>query len=87
MILSLVMLLEVISGPVAISSKLGWIISGKTPGSLESTGYNTICSNLILETSIGQPFVDEFHEIKQTLREFWTREILGIDGETGNHKH
>ena len=69
------------SGPVAISSKLGWIISGKTPGSLESTGCNNICSNLILGTSIGQPFVDECHEIKQTLREFWKHETSGIDGE------
>ena len=69
------------SGPVAISSKLGWIISGKTPGSLESTGCNNIYSNLILETSIGQPFVNECHEIKQTLLEFWKHETSGIDGE------
>ena len=53
----------------------------KTAGSLESTGCTNICSNLILETSNGQPFVDECHEIKQTLQNLWKHETSGIDGE------
>ena len=67
------------TGPVAISSKLGWIISGKTPGSLESTACTNVCSNLILETPVGMPFVDDCDEITQTLREFWKHESSGIE--------
>ena len=63
-----------ISGLVAISSRLGWTISGYTPGSLKSARYNNICSNLSLEMPVGKPFADECHEIKQTLREFWKSE-------------
>ena len=36
---------------------------------------------MILETSVGKPFVDECHQIKQNLRDFWKHETLGIDGE------
>ncbi|XP_065065426.1 uncharacterized protein LOC135691495, partial [Rhopilema esculentum] len=66
------------SGPIAVSSKLGWLLSGKVPGSLEPKTYSKVTSNLILDTSVGRP-VEENEEITQTLREFWKQESSGID--------
>ncbi|XP_065067449.1 uncharacterized protein LOC135693012, partial [Rhopilema esculentum] len=77
------------SGPIAVSSKLGWLLSGKVPGSLEPKTYSNVTSNLILDTSVGRP-VEENEEITQTLREFWKQESSGIDKgsePTNENKH
>ena len=66
------------SGPIAVSSRLRWLLSGRVPGSFEPKTYSKVTSNLILDTSVGRP-AEENEELSQTLREFWKQESSGID--------
>ena len=63
-------------GPTAVSSKLGWLLSGPVKG--VNTGNCTI-SKLIISGE--PPFVNETREsdeITESLRQFWDTESIGI---------
>ena len=64
------------SGPTAVKSKFGWLLSGPT----HSSSYETkVVSNLIIS---GKPFslneVNENDEIVDMLKTFWETESVGI---------
>jgi len=72
-------------GPVAISSKLGWLLSGR----LSSTQYPDIVStNLIVAR--GDDVATSDNELIDTLTRFWEVEAIGItdvpvDQQSGNN--
>jgi len=72
-------------GPVAISSKLGWLLSGP----LSSTQYHNIVStNLIV--AHGDDVATSDNELVDTLKRFWEVEAIGItdapvDQQSGNN--
>lgn len=64
------------SGPTAVNSKFGWIISGPTHNS--SANYDNVSSHLIIS---GAPDREEFEtndEIVTVLRKFWETDEIGI---------
>ena len=65
------------SGPVALSSKLGWLLSGPLHDSATTTDVQ---SNLIIsgksETNYG--ILDEEQDLVGTLKMFWETEAIGI---------
>ena len=69
------------NGPTAISSKLGWLLSGQVPTSVESE--DPTVSNLILT---GEPFETSRYsnaqrnddKIVDSLKRFWETESIGI---------
>ncbi|XP_067047620.1 uncharacterized protein [Acropora muricata] len=67
------------SGPIAISSKLGWLLSG--PGG-ESVGNATV-SNLVITGELADyPFyTNEHDQLVNTLKHFWETESIGIKPE------
>ena len=76
------------SGPIAISSKLGWLLSG--PGG-ESVGNATV-SNLVITGELADYpgfYTNEHDQLANTLKHFWETESIGIKPEqveesTGN---
>ena len=68
------------SGPIVISSKLGWILSG--PGG-ESVG-NTTISNLVITGERGNYpfFANDNDQLVNTLKDFWDTESIGIKAES-----
>ena len=75
------------SGPVAVSSKLGWLLSG--PFSSPSNVETNVNSHLILdypqqfsipdsETNENENSTDENLEIIESLKNFWTHESMGL---------
>ena len=77
------------SGPVAVSSKLGWLLSGPCKAENNSISCTNVNSHLILDhsphkfvisdTELGQEQKSaETKEITESLREFWNHELLGL---------
>ena len=68
-------------GPTAINSKLGWLLSGPTPGSIRNstTVSNVIVTGGVLEATSSS----DNEELTTVLRRFWDTEALGIQ-ETPN---
>jgi hypothetical protein len=62
-------------GPVAISSKFGWLLSGPTT---EEKGELKTTTNLIISGSSEGPFETTEDPIVNTLRKFWETESIGI---------
>ena len=64
------------SGPVAIGTKLGWVLSGPVPTDSSSMGTSSVniisCHTLRIDT---QPTDVELHSV---LKQFWELESLGI---------
>ena len=63
-------------GPVAVNSKLGWLLSGPTCG--VSNGDVTV-SNLIVTE--GEPELFENDKLHNALKRFWDTEAIGIESE------
>jgi hypothetical protein len=63
------------SGPVAISSKFGWLLSGPAT---EEKGELKTTTNLIISGSSEGPFETTEDPIVNTLRKFWETESIGI---------
>ena len=72
------------AGPVAISSKLGWLLSGPVSFSNDNesricSGNNVINNNLVLDILPSrEEVVDESREIVESLDRFWKHESMGI---------
>ncbi|XP_065061333.1 uncharacterized protein LOC135688421 [Rhopilema esculentum] len=72
------------AGPVAISSKLGWLLSGPVSFSNDKafkvcSSNNVIKSNLVLDIIPSrEEIVDESREIVESLDRFWKHESMGI---------
>ena len=65
------------SGPVAVSSKLGWLL----PGPLNDSATPTdVQSNLIIsgKSEVNYGTRDEEHNLVETLKTFWETETIGI---------
>ena len=65
------------SGPIAVSSKLGWILSGPIGDSTES---DITISNLAI-TGEFDHYYNETDQLENTLRKFWDTEAIGIKDE------
>ena len=65
------------SGPVAVNSKLGWLLSGPLNDSATPTDVQ---SNLIIsgKSEINYGTRDEEHNLVGTLKKFWETETIGI---------
>ena len=61
-------------GPVAISSKLGWLLSGP----LSPTEYHNIVSTSLIVTYSGYNVATTEDEIVDTLKRLWEVEAIGI---------
>ena len=75
------------SGPIAISSRLGWLLSG--PGG-ESVGNATL-SNLVITGELADYsfYTNDHDQLVNTLKDFWETESIGIkpeqvEGSMGN---
>lgn len=67
------------SGPIAVSSKLGWLLSG--PGG-ESVENNNTVSNLVISGERDYQFCsNENDQLLNTLKNFWETETIGIKEE------
>lgn len=60
-------------GPTAISSKLGWLLSGPVKG---ATTDNYVVSNLIV---FGELPIRETDEVTEVMQRFWETESIGIE--------
>ncbi len=71
------------SGPVAISSKLGWLLSGPVVSHENDTiSSSNIVSNLVLDiVPSREEVINESKEITDSLQTFWKHESLGLTGE------
>lgn len=66
------------SGPVAVSSRFGWLVSGPTKSNNSS---NHTIANLILQGPDPIESVQfDAHDFTQQLRSFWEVESIGIAG-------
>lgn len=64
------------SGPVAVSSKLGWLLAGKCQ-TYSNVIESNVISNLVLD-SVFKTDHGESEEITETLKEFWKHEAQGL---------
>ena len=62
--------------PIAISSKLGYIISGKIDKDIESSSVNMVSTHVL---KVDTEIVDKNFELNETLTKFWRIERLGIN--------
>ena len=60
-------------GPTAISSKLGWLLSGPIKGAKTD---NHVVSNLIIS---GELPMRETNEVTEIMQRFWETESIGIE--------
>ena len=68
------------TGPTALKSRFGWILSGPLSGLMEcSTISNLACCQTLFTTS--DPLQRSDTELEIALRRFWDLESLGIQGE------
>ena len=65
------------SGPVAVSSKLGWLLAGKSQTYSETATCSNVISSLVLDSGFKANY-DENEDIKETLKEFWKHEAHGL---------
>ena len=81
------------AGPVAISSKLGWLLSGPVSFSNNyepqvCSGSNIVNTNLVLDILPSRDeVVDDSCEIVESLDRFWKHEYMGIDNEEQTGKY
>ena len=67
------------NGPTAVSSKLGWLLSGPVLQDNENDTHNNVASNLVLDIIPSrQEIVDESQEITDSLDRFWKQESCGL---------
>ncbi len=73
------------SGPVALASKLGWILSGPVSYETETHTCASVISNLAIDILPSRTdIIDEKKEILESLDTFWKHESCGlIEEETG----
>jgi hypothetical protein len=64
-------------GPTAISSKLGWLLSGPINGA-GTNSVDTFTTNLIISGEFGNRSANGDDELKSTLKQFWETESIGI---------
>ena len=65
------------TGPVAINTKLGWVLSG--PGPTLHSGLETpVLSLIAMQTVMAEPESPSNHELSNQLRAFWELESLRI---------
>eukprot|EP00794_Sanderia_malayensis_P003921 gene3921-4466_t len=69
------------SGPIALRSKLGWLLSGVVDGHEFTTNLATnVVSSLVIDCLQTEPNREENNrEISDALREFWKHENFGLD--------
>ena len=67
------------AGPTAVSSKLGWLLSGPLPES-STPSDNTVLSSLIISGNSAGDFglAEKDDRLVQTLKQFWETESIGI---------
>ena len=67
-------------GPVAVSSRLGWLCSGPITTNVNtSTSESNIISNLVLDHVPSRDrAIDETRDITASLKELWKQESLGL---------
>ena len=66
------------SGPTAVNSKLGWLLSGPLDD-VTTTAVDTYVSNLIISGDIEKCHrLTQNDELKSTLKRFWETESIGI---------
>ena len=63
------------SGPVAIHTKLGWVLSGPTPFTGASSQSTSLITSHTLHVGISTP---DAKTLDDTLRSFWELEAMGI---------
>ena len=64
-------------GPVALESKLGWILSGAAETNESVYDEEPSTANIILqETVVGAPVSDD--QLLSTVEKFWETESIGI---------
>ena len=77
------------SGPVAVKSKLGWLLSGPYEAPNVSTACTNLNCHLVLDRSLQKVVISDSEvgqekksadtkEITESLREFWKHESLGL---------
>ena len=64
-------------GRTAISSKLGWLLSGPINGA-GTNSVDTFTTNLIISWEFGNRSANGDDELKSTLKQFWETESIGI---------
>ena len=64
-------------GPTAVSSKLGWLLSGPISGATANS-VDTFTTNLIISGEFGRRISSGDDELKSTLKQFWETESIGI---------
>ena len=71
------------AGPIATSSKLGWLLSGNAAASSTDTFCNNVNSVLVIDTvPMKNEIFDKNLEINDTLKEFWRHETAGLTANT-----
>ena len=67
-------------GPLAVSSRLGWLLSGPVTTNVNtSLSENNIVSKLVLDHFPSRErAIDETRDITASLKEFWKHESLGL---------
>ena len=63
-------------GPVALNTSLGWVLSGKMPGSKE-------VSTNSLHTTVMSTMIDQEHNLEESIKKFLQLDSIGI---TNNHE-
>ena len=64
------------TGPVAVSSKFGWLLSGPVKHQGNRVGYTV--SNLVVENSKTVETIGDDSELDDRLRQFWDTKAIGI---------
>ena len=67
------------SGPMAIHTKLGWVLSGPSSNNV----YDNCAVNLTVTHVLHTGTTESLHDLEDQLRAFWELEALGIQGEEG----
>ena len=64
------------SGPTAVKSKLGWLLSGPNGERISS---NHVSSHLVITGNVGSLYsANEHDELLNTIKDFWETESIGI---------
>ena len=64
------------TGPVAVSSKFGWLLSGPVKHQGNRVGYTV--SNLVVENSKTVETIGDDSELDDRLHQFWDTKAIGI---------
>ncbi len=76
-------------GPVAIKSKLCWILAGTSQSYSDTLTGSNVISNLVLDSQFLKPtgIYDGNEEINETLKMFWKHESSGLSDDELNDKN